>query len=283
MIYKKDANFPYPVLTNGSTSYENSEFLLEVTLQEDVDKYRFSFTYEISSLFIKQLISNGEAVLILIIQSKDSKFFKLEPNQASVDVPKERISINNRTSIQMHIQSKQEIYFSNNDDLSSFYEELKDQLIIPKNLLLGFSNIVTLEGRMHKPLDLFEKKLDENLQSEIKIELGAETIIIHYKKPEFLFGDIRNKALNNPYIYTGLRTALLRFVNEYSEVGDDYVDLSKIMQPEDLLDYKLFNLMQSKMVNEISVDSIDEVIAQISDRIIEKYASAVKELARSED
>ena len=36
--------------------------------------------------------------------------------------------------------------------------------------------------------------------------------------------------------------------------------------------------MTKKMVDEVSVDNIDEVISLISDRIIEKYAGAVKEL-----
>ena len=77
MIYKKDANFPYPVLTNTSTSYENSSFILDVSLEENTNDYRFLIQYEVSSPFIQKLIETGEAQLILIIQSKDNKFYKL--------------------------------------------------------------------------------------------------------------------------------------------------------------------------------------------------------------
>ena len=35
MIYRKDANFPYPVLTNTSNSYDASNFILDVNLQEN--------------------------------------------------------------------------------------------------------------------------------------------------------------------------------------------------------------------------------------------------------
>jgi hypothetical protein len=49
--------------------------------------------------------------------------------------------------------------------------------------------------------------------------------------------------------------------------------------PENVLDFKLYQLMIKKMVEELSVDNIDEVIYQISDRIIEKFTSAVKGLA----
>jgi len=279
MIYNKDANFPYPILKNGSISYKDSYFILDVTLEENTNYYRISFTYEISSPFIEKLIFDEKAMLILIIQSKDNKFYKLNSSQRFIDVPKSRISFGNRTSIQLHIQSNTEIRFDKNDDLTSFYDEFKDDLVVPKNSLLGFSNIVVWEGSMQKPLELFEKKLNENLSSEIKIELGTETIIIHYKKADYQLGEISNKALNNLYIYMGLRTGLMRFITFYGEDGDDYVDLSEINPPENLLDFKLYQLMKSKFVKELHFDLIDEVITQISDKIIEKYTSAVKELA----
>lgn len=279
MIYKKDANFPYPVLTNTSTSYENSSFLLDVTLEENTNDYRFAIEYQISSPFIKKLIATGDAVPILIIQSKDNKFYKLEQNQKAIDVSKNRVSISKRTSIQLHIQSTKEIKFSENSDLGSFYDAFKDELIVPKNSLLGFSNIVVFEGSIQNPLVLFEKKLDENLSSDIKIELGPETIVIHYRKEEFQFNGVgSSQAFNNPYIYSGLRTALHRFISEYSEQGEDYVDLTQITQPDNLLDFKLYQLMTKKMIEEVSIDNIDEVISLISDKIIEKYAGAIKEL-----
>ncbi|PEZ82970.1 hypothetical protein [Bacillus sp. AFS017274] len=279
MIYKKDANFPYPVLTNTSTSYENSSFLLDVKLEENTNDYRFEIEYEISSAFIKELIATGDAVPILIIQSKDNKFYKLEQNQIAIEVPKRRVSLSKRTSIQLHIQSTKEINFSENGDLSSFYDAFKDEIIVPKNSLLGFSKIVVFEGSIQKPLVLFEKKLDENLSSDIKVELGPETIIIHYRKEEFQFNGVgSSQAFNNPYIYTGLRTALQRFISQYSEQGEDYVDLTQITQPENLLDFKLYQLMTKKMIDEVSIDNIDEVISLISDKIIEKYVGAVKGL-----
>lgn len=279
MIYKKDANFPYPVVTNTSTSYENNSFLLDVSLEENTNDYRFVINYDITSPFIKQLIATGAAEPILIIQSKDNKFYKLKPNQSTIEVPKKRVSLNKRTSIQLHIQSAREINFSENDDLTSFYEEFKDEIIVPKNALLGFSNIVVFEGSIQNPLVLFEKKLDETLSSDIKIELGSETIIIRYRKEEFQFNGIRSsQAFNNPYIYVGLHTALQRFISEYSDQGEDYVDLTQITQPENLLDFKLYQLMTKKMIEEVSTDNIDEVISLISNKIIEKYAGAIKEL-----
>lgn len=79
MIYKKDANFPYPVLTNTSNSYESGGFTLSVDLKENTDTYRFDIEYEVESDFLQQLLAQKQAQLFLIIQSKDNKFFKLQP------------------------------------------------------------------------------------------------------------------------------------------------------------------------------------------------------------
>lgn len=284
MIYKKDATFSYPVLTNTSTSYEDSSFILDVSLEENTNDYRFIIDYKLSSPFLKSLIDTGDANAILIIQSKDNKFYKLDPKQRAIEVPKSRVSLNKRTSIQMHLQSTNEINFSYNHDLASFYDDFKDEITIPKHSLLGYSNIVVFEGSIQNPLVLFEKKLNEDINSDIKIELGTETIIIHYRKEDYQFNGLgSSQAFNNPYIYAGLRTALQRFIHEYSEQGEDYVELSQITQPENLLDYKLYQLMSKKMIEEVSSENLDEVISLISDRIIERYAGAVKELINNGD
>jgi hypothetical protein len=123
------------------------------------------------------------------------------------------------------------------------------------------------------------KKLNPNLGSDIKIELGSETIIIHYKNEQLQFNTLpMSNTLNNPYIYMGLQKALQRFIAHYGD-EDEQVDLEQIDPPTDQLDFKLYQLMKKKMVDELSIDTIDEVIYVISDRIIEKYAAAVKGLS----
>jgi hypothetical protein len=278
MIYKKDANFPYPVLTNTSTSYESSNFILDVELNENVYHYRFAISYELDSEFMNKLIARGEAQLILVIQSKDNKFFRLHPTQTSIEISKSRISVSKRTTIQLQIQAKENIHFKDNDDLSGFYHQFKDEIIVPKNSILAFSNVVLFDGSSNKPLELFEKKIDPSIKSDVKVELGSETIIIHYRNEELQFNNLpMSHTLNNPYIYMGLQKALHRFlVNN----GDgEQVDLDQMEIPIDQLDLKLYHLMKKKMVSEVSVDTIDEVIYAISDRIMEKYAAAVKGLS----
>ncbi|MDG4658523.1 hypothetical protein P6P90_16545 [Ectobacillus antri] len=279
MIYKKDANFPYPLLTNTSTSYESSNFILDVQLHENVHHYRFDINYEIDSEFIMNLLHTNKAQLVLVVQSKDNKFFKLKPHETYVTIEKSRISVSKRTSLQLHLQSLEDISFANNDDLNDFYRAFKSDIVIPKHTILGFSNVVIFDGSITKPLALFEKKVDPTLASDIKIELGTETIIIHYKDEQLQFsGFPKAQALNNPYVYMGLQKALQRFIVN-NDPDAEQVDLNEIDTPTDPLDLKLYNLMKKKMVQELSVDNIDEVIYAISDRIIERYTAAIKGLS----
>lgn len=278
MIYKKDANFPYPLLTNTSNSYDGCNFTLDIELNENTYEYIFQIKYDIESDFIKRLIRENEAQLVLVVQSKDNKFFNLKLNENIKTIPKNRISLSKRTTIQLLIQSKEEINFKDNDDLNSFYGSIKDQINVPKHSILGFSNSVMFDGSTSKPLELFEKKVDINLKSEVKVELGSETIIINYKSDELQFIDSPvSSTINNIYVYMGLQKALYRFVNTYGQ-EDEEVDLEELDLPTDGLDLKLYRLMKSKMIKIVSLDNVDEVICSITDRILEKYTSAVRGL-----
>ncbi|WAA13362.1 hypothetical protein [Fervidibacillus halotolerans] len=279
MIYRKNANFPYPVLSNTSNAYVKNTFEFDVDVYDISSDYQFNIEIEIDSEYIKKLLTTGKAQLIFIIQSKDNKYFRLTSSQNSVLVKKSRVSLNDKTSLQLHIQTLEDINFKDNFDLNDFYQEFKHEINIPKYSLLGFSNVISLLN-IKKPFDLFEKRLDENLNSEIKIELGQETIIINYKKSEFQFNHLpKSNVLNNPYIYTGLTKALQAFIAANSKDGD--VDLEDINEPEGTLDWKLYNLMKNKGVTRLNYDNIDEVIHIISNRIIEKYTKALEEMVNN--
>lgn len=284
MIYKKDANFPYPVLSSTSYSYEESDFTIKVNFEEDGDLYRFKVTSNLTSNFMNNLLKEGQVKYVLVIQSKDTKFFPLKWDELEIAIDKKRMSLSSRTSIQLHIVTKEIIQFDTNGELNSFYDELKSSISVPKHAMVAYSNIVTFEGGMKNPLDLFEKRLDSTLKSAIKFELGAECIIIHFRDEDSQFQAVaKGGAFLNPYLYTGLRLALERFIKTYAEENDDVVELSQITQPEDHLDYKLYNLMVNKLIFDLSMENIDEVIGRISNQIIEKYVQAVKELSAHED
>lgn len=278
MICKKDANYPYPILTNGSNGYKDCSFIFDVKLEENTHNYIFEIEYEIDSSFINKLLQKGLAQLVLIIQSKDNKFYDLGVGQKYKEISKSRLSLSKRTTIQLLVQSNEELSFKDNHDLNSFYEEFKDDIIISKNSILGFSNIVTFEGSTTRPFDLFEKKVNPSIESDIEIELGNETIIINYKNEGLQFNNLpMSSTLNNPYVYMGLQKALYQFIINNSEDMDE-VDIEEMNPPVDSLDFKLYNLMRRKMISELSLENIDEVIYSISDRILEKYATVVREM-----
>ena len=282
MIFDKDANFPYPVLSYKSDSYEYNDFMLSINLDENTMNYKLYIKYNIESDFIKKLLLHGQAQLLLIIKSKDNSFYPIGIKQNSLEIPKSRLALSSRTSIQLFIQSKEEINFADNEDLNSFYSEFKDEIVVPKNALLGYSNTVVFDGSIKKPLDLFEKKVDETLKSDIKIQLSSETIVIVYKNKELQFANSSyGQAINNPYVYMGLQKALYRFIQNNSEENDDEVEINEIEVPYDALDVKLYNLMKRKMVDVVNYDNIDEVIYAISDKILDKYSSAVWRLQQN--
>ena len=66
--------------------------------------------------------------------------------------------------------------------------------------------------------------------------------------------------------------------NLINDKDAEEVDIDSMDIPEDELDLKLYNLMKKKMVQELSYDNIDEVIYKISDKILERYSSAVRRL-----
>ncbi|MGL6056806.1 MAG: hypothetical protein ACRC17_00630 [Culicoidibacterales bacterium] len=277
MIYKKDANFPYPLLTNNSLGYTDAEFYFDIELIENSEAYEFKLETTITSHFINQLLANQQAQLVFIIQAKDNKFYFLEHKKATIQIPKSRIALNKRTVLQMQIHANQAICFRDNTELAPIYQPYRDEIVVPKNGTLGYSNIVTFDSSTKKSYDLFEKKVDPNLLSEIKVMLSDETIVLVYRDEALQLAGVPN-PIHNPYIYMGLRTALHQFIVLFAEEGEEAVILSELQAPEDGLNFKLYQLMKQKGVSELQVDTIDEVIYKISDHMMTKFVQTVRGL-----
>ena len=276
MIYKKDANFPYPILTNTSNAYNNAKIHLVIGLDEIGNDYCFEPQYDISSEFIKSQIQSENASLILVVQNKDTKFYEMDQDQKFIKIPRERISIKEKTSIQLLIKAKEDISFINNEDLSDFYGNFKESILVPKNSILGLSNIITLNV-IKKPQELFEKKIDPNLKGPFEIELSSETIILKFKNENYQFVDIpNNRDLNNENIREGLGRAVINFVINNGE--ENVVEIDEIDPPEVELDFKLYNLMKSRNIKEVGLENIDEVVNIIGNNIIQKFTDAVRGL-----
>lgn len=285
MIYKKDAAFPYPILSNASNSYQANYFEFDIDqLIDSQEEYIFQFSYTISSSFIEKLIKEDKAKIVFIIQAGDNSFFLLENNCKEIRINKNRISLNNRTKIQLQIQTSTEINFSEADDLSEFYLPYKKELFLKKKSLLGYSNEVIYEGSDSKPLDLFEQKIDPNITESVKVCLQSETILLVYKDRDYALdgNDFLgiNKNIKNMYLYLGLNRALEKIIQIYGQ-NDGYVDLDSLGNLESGLEIKLVDLMINKNIKELAYDNIDEVIQKISDKLIEKYVISMKGMISS--
>ena len=277
MIFSKNAIFPYPVLKNELDDYTENIFNLEVDLKDNTNEFIFEITYEIGSDYIKNLIDTKKAALFLVIRAKDNKFFRVE-NNSKVSIPKNRISLDKRTSIQLIIRAEEQIYFHDNNDLTGFYTGIKSKISIDKHCLLGLSNVVIFDGSMRKPFDIFEKRISSDLNSDIKIEVGSETIIIEYKHEDYQFVTSPNSSiLNYPYIYMGMQKALMKMIKEKSDDGES-LDFNDMEMPEEPLYAKLYNLLKSKGIDGVDIKNIDEVIYKSSDRILEKFSNVIKGL-----
>lgn len=277
MIFSKNAIFPYPVLKNELDDYTENIFNLEVDLKDNTNEFIFEITYEIGSDYIKNLIDTKKAALFLVIRAKDNKFFRVE-NNSKVSIPKNRISLDNRTSIQLIIRAEEQIDFQDNNDLTDFYTGIKTKISIDKHCLLGLSNVVIFDGSMRKPFDIFEKRISSDLNSDIKIEVGSETIIIEYKHEDYQFVTSPNSSiLNYPYIYMGMQKALMNMITEKSEDRES-LDFTDMEMPEEPLYAKLYNLLKSKGIDGVDIKNIDEVIYKSSDRILEKFSNVIKGL-----
>ncbi|SHJ59078.1 hypothetical protein SAMN02745248_00492 [Hathewaya proteolytica DSM 3090] len=232
MIYTKKANFPYPLLINNTDDYKNANFDFDVELKENADEYIFEIQYNISSDFIIDMLKNKKARIILIIKARDNQFHVIsDMNNAVVHVKKSRLSLDSRTVLQLMLQARIDIGFKDNNDINCFYDEYKDNIVVNAGMALGFSNTILFDGSQNKPFDLFEKRVDSSIISDIEIELNSETIVIVYKNEDMQFRDISfSRDLNNPYIYMGLQKAIMKFIINNSATPDEGVKLDDIVE-----------------------------------------------------
>lgn len=294
MIYNKEVAFPYPVLMTGYGNYKDDNFDFDVLgVTENIDEFNFSYEFEISSDFIKSLLINKKAKAVLIIRSKDNKFYILDTPAQENDkfygeqtISKKRLSlIKEKTRLQIFIQSSETINYSGNDDLVEFFDTIKNEIVVDKNAVIAISSEVVFDKESRKDPELFEKAIDENLKSEIGIELTSDVIVIKYKNSDFQFQTINfSKELNYPYIYMGLQKALYRLIidinSQLENDLDETINISELNSDDyEGLNYKLLSLMQNKGVRELNFDKIDEAIYKISDKIIEKYAKVIKRIS----
>lgn len=286
MIYSQKANFPFPVLVSYEPSYQDALFSFDIDLHENTHSYILNISYDISSSFIRDILSRKLAKIFLIIKSRDNQFHELPFTPeltAQKEIKKSRLSLNKKTSIQLMVQSKSAVRFDQNDDLNGFFKEYKNNIVIENGSLLAMTEVLTLDGSQKKPLDIFEQKLDSNITSDIELRLDPETITIVYKDEACMFSSFSNQRdFILPYMYAGLQKALLSFLSQHGESGnlDDPINIEELHEDDisSPLNQKLLRLLKLKQIKELDLYNIDAIICSISEQLIVKYVYAVESL-----
>lgn len=292
MIYTKTANFPYPILSNDSDDYVDAIFNLDLEIIENTTEFIIKVNSEISSMFIVNILKEKRAKMMLVIKSKYNQFFEIKNYlEDEIRIDKKKVMLTNKSLMQIVIQANEDIVFDKNDDIDEFYKEFKSKIIVSKGNVLALSNVSIYDGSQKFPMDLFHKVLDETLDTDFKVHLDEEVIIIKYKDKEMMFENVGNRGLKgyvNPYLYIGLMQALTSFYNTYLNLKSD----SPVLELDNIKDErcsmstrnaKIFDLLTKKGIEEFELEDIDFVIEKISEKMLRKYAKQVIEEARYGD
>lgn len=281
MIYNKDAAFSYPVLTNSNNSYINSGFDFSINnIIDNYDTYELTLQYDIESSFVRSLIENKLATLILIVQSDDNLFFELDNNQKVVSIAKSRITFKEKVRAQVHIQSKEKILFDTCTELNQFYSSIKNRISISQNCLVGYSNVSTIRNTGREGVALFEKTVDPKMDMEFSVQLSNKSIILKFKEDRHLLKTTaRSRDIMNIYLYNGLQRALNQFVSENVEDDEEGLYLEDIDDTSlNDLHYKIYQLLNRRGVIEISYDDIDKLVQKLAPNIIDKFTYSIERL-----
>ena len=274
MIYDKEVSFPYPILSRLTDDYPDSRFEIVTHLYEENNAYRIEINSELNSDFLKNLLRSNKAVMKAIVSSKDSKIYPINnfDKVYSIVIDKNRLALNTALKIQLFIVSTTDINFKYNSDIDKFYRKYKNSINVSRNNILAFSNVEKYNGDLRKPFDIIETKVDKNLKSEIKIELGTELITIIFKEKKYQFTEFVNKkSLKNHYVYMALQKVLMVMVKDISPLDEQMIVSDVIEDDLPELYRKMIGLLKNKGVSIVDFENVDEVIYKITDHIIDKH------------
>ncbi|WP_282929119.1 hypothetical protein [Anaerococcus sp. Marseille-Q7828] len=282
MIYTKNASFPYPILSLDNDSYIDNTIELDIENIERIDNnYIINYSTLINSQFIKNLLIDRKAAMILVISETDSKIFEINNNEGSITIPSSRINLNNKFDAQLQIHAKENISFLLCDELNDFYTNFKGMIEAERYAILGYSNLVTMEAISNNPIDLFEYDIDENLDEDfrIKIDSNSETILLVFNNKRIMFDNqFSSHSLLNMYYYIGLCRAFEYLIDQ--TLLDVYNDNEEGIFVRDIdRDNVLFNklaiLLEDKNIDYIKKEDIDKVIYCLSPNLIGNFVKEV--------
>lgn len=285
MIYTEDASFPYPIMCSNSTDYINNKFFFDIDVKSNNEFYSLELNIQMESEFLRELLKSKEIEYYVIIKTQDSNFYKL-PDDNILNIKRSKLSFKNNSKIQLILKSNSELDFKDNYDIDPFYTDDNESIIIDKNSIVGFSNVVIFDRSEKTTVDLFEKKIDKSISSEIKIEVRDENIVLIFKDEKYQYGKIsESKRLNYPYLYIGLQKLLMEMIVADCKNQENVLEIDKnsISNASKGVYRKIVKLLENKGIKEVSFDNIDEIINQISPNIVSEYYKGIMGVCKNED
>ncbi|MCQ2473670.1 MAG: hypothetical protein MJ098_06000 [Saccharofermentans sp.] len=136
----KNRLFPYPVLCDETDDYLDSEFNVEMTMNETMNDLVLSFDITLSNSELNDLIREGKAKYVLHLECSNTSYrkaIKTELNQINYNVPKSKV--NKELSIVVMLVSTTDIINFFSSSLNEDY--LGEQINFEHSSILAYQNM----------------------------------------------------------------------------------------------------------------------------------------------
>ncbi len=298
MIYTTTANFPYPVLRDDSKKgYRAAQFCFDLNIHDQGDEYRLEIDTLISSTFLREHLAAGRAELFLVLKGADCFYaplsvtsFQRKRSSTILLISKEEISFESSVEIQLMIMAKDAISFAENKELTTYFDERKERIVVQPGQMLGFSRMIKCELESEESYNLFVVTIDETQLQDYTTRLSPSMIELVFNKVETKLLTQTKDHLVNLYLYAALQKQLMHLLcshlmdadidQENQSVLDAELEISQL-SPSNEREEKVLSLLKAKGIKELRFESIDAIIHKIGDGLVGKFTQALSKLIQS--
>ncbi len=298
MIYTTTANFPYPVLRDDSKKgYRAAQFCFDLNIHDQGDEYRLEIDTLISSTFLREHLAAGRAELFLVLKGADCFYaplsvtsFQRKRSSTILLITKEEISFESSVEIQLMIMAKDAISFAENKELTTYFDERKERIVVQPGQMLGFSRMIKCELESEESYNLFVVTIDETQPQDYTTRLSPTMIELVFNKVETKLLTQTKDHLVNLYLYAALQKQLMHLLcshlmdadidQENQSVLDAELEISQL-SPSNEREEKVLSLLKAKGIKELRFESIDAIIHKIGDGLVGKFTQALSKLIQS--
>lgn len=177
--------FPYPVLSADTDDYEDSNFSVEVNVEQGINDITFIFNIELGNDGIQSLINHGDAIFAVHLECSKTAYRKLlSSSQKTIifHVPSTRV--NGDIALMGMVIAKKDIAYYRNDKLNRDYYGV--DILIPRAGIIAYQNLpkvrITKNYEELKASEsifsIIKRAKDNNDMHAIEFELTQEKIRI---------------------------------------------------------------------------------------------------------